>query len=223
MAAPVTYALPGARRKPVFNATFFLSSDAAKGDALTPVIAGYLHGVYWQYLYPNTWDDLPIAVLEFLALAVSIIVFAPLLHDAPHVVLQTDSLTTTFVLAHDPARSPLLVAAHTLLLDTAQYAQLVAGYPSCRLVQISHVHGDANLAADHLSRNNMFMFNNLCVNLGVRPHHLALSQAAYDYLHALFDRIKPILPIEMYCRGRTPAAPDYDGPFSRPQFHSSSR
>ena len=128
-AAPVTYALPRARHRPVFNATFFISSDAAKGDTLMPAIAGYLHGVYWQYLYPDTWDDLPIAVLEFLALAVSIIVFAPLLHDAPHVVLQTDSLTTAFVLAHDAARSPLLLAAHTLLLDTVQYSQLAR----CRL------------------------------------------------------------------------------------------
>jgi hypothetical protein len=170
--APVTYALPRARRKPLLNATFFVSSDAAKDGAATPAIAGYSHGVYWQLFYTPAWLWLPIAVLEFLALAVSIIIFAPLLDQAPHIILQTDSLTSAFVLAHDAARSPLIVAAHTLLLE--EYSRLIAGLPAWRLVQITHTSGDANVAADDLSRGNMIMFATFCANLGVRPHQLRL-------------------------------------------------
>jgi len=147
-AAPVTYALPRARRKPLVNATFFVSSDAAKDGTPTPAIAGYAHGVYWQHFYSPAWMWLPIAVLEFLALAVSIIIFAPLLEHAPHVILQTDSLTTAFVLAHDAARSPLIATAHSLLLNTLEYTRLVAGFPSWRLVQVTHMRKTRMISLD---------------------------------------------------------------------------
>ena len=222
-AAPVTYALPRARRKPLFNATFFVSSDAAKDGTPTPAIAGYAHGVYWQHFYSAQWLWLPIAVLEFLALAVSIIMFAPLLDQAPHVILQTDSLTAAFVLANDAARSSLIVTAHTLLLDTLEYSRLVAGFPSWRLVQVTHTSGDANVAADHLSRGNMLMFTTFCANLGVRPHYLPLSAAALAYLQDFFQRVDPLIPLEMYGLGRDPASTDYDGPFHQPRLHCTSR
>ena len=164
-AAPVTYALPRVRRKPLLNATFFVSSDAAKDGTPIPAIAGYAHGVYWQHFYSPARLWLPIAVLEFLALAVSIIILAPLLDQAPHVILQTDSLTTAFVLAHDAARSPLVATAHSLLLNTIDYSRLVAGLPSWRLVQVTHTSGDANVAADYLSRGNVAMFTTFCLCL----------------------------------------------------------
>jgi hypothetical protein len=102
-AAPVTYALPRERFKAPIGAWRFFSSDASKEGTLTPGIAGYMHGVFWVHVYPSDWLWLPIAVLEFLALAVSIIVFEPLLDSTPHVVIETDSLTTALVLSADSA------------------------------------------------------------------------------------------------------------------------
>ena len=81
---------------------------------------------------------LPITALEFLALAVSIIVFAPLLDHAPSVVIETDSITSTFVLSQDAAHSPLLKAAHTLLLRTPAYPRLLAGLTQWRDVRVTH-------------------------------------------------------------------------------------
>jgi hypothetical protein len=101
-AAPVTYALPRARRPPIQGACVF-SSDASKEGTLTPGMAGYMHGTFWQLLYPAAWLWLPIAVLEFLALAITIIMFAPLLDKAPTIVIETDSLSTAFVLSEDSA------------------------------------------------------------------------------------------------------------------------
>jgi hypothetical protein len=106
-AAPVTYALPRARRPLLSGSCVFISSDASKSGTLTPGIAGYMHGQYWQLLYPPAWLLLPIAVLEFLALALSIIIFAPLLSHVPNIVLQTDSLSAAFVLSDVSARSVL--------------------------------------------------------------------------------------------------------------------
>ena len=65
-----------------------------------------MHGDYWQHLYSSAWLSLPIAVMEFLALAVSIIVFAPLLDHAAHIVIETDSITMALVLSDDAHRHP---------------------------------------------------------------------------------------------------------------------
>ena len=51
-AAPVTYALPRARRRASSGITHFITADAAKVGALVPSLAGYSHGCYWYYPYP---------------------------------------------------------------------------------------------------------------------------------------------------------------------------
>ena len=43
-AAPVTYALPRARRPLLSGSCVFISSDASKSGTLTPGVAGYMHG-----------------------------------------------------------------------------------------------------------------------------------------------------------------------------------
>jgi len=130
--APVTYALPRVRRAPLPGSCIYISSDAAKEGTLTPAIAGYMHGLFWRFFYPLEWRLLPIVVLEFLALAVSIIVFANLIDQAPCVVLQTDSLTSAFVLTADAAKSPLLIEAHALLIRCPAYATLLSGVNAWR-------------------------------------------------------------------------------------------
>lgn len=91
---------------------FFVSADAAKDGVDAPALAGYMHGLFWTFQYSPEWMILPIAVLEFSALALPIILFVLLLDSVPAVVLQTDLITTAFVLTEDAARLPLLVFAH---------------------------------------------------------------------------------------------------------------
>ena len=210
--APVSYALPRARRTPVTGMCFFFSSDAAKEGTPTPALAGYMHGMYWQLFFPPEWHALHITLLEFLALAMSVIIFAPYLEKVPSVVIETDSLSASFVLSEASARSPPLYLAHSLLLDTPEYSELLGGVRAWRQVSVGHIHGPANIAADHLSRGNILAFHTLCVNLGVRPRRLLIPLAARHYLHTFFERAAPYLPPELYALGRSPAAVAYDGP-----------
>ena len=60
--APVTYALPRARRPGLPATTFFMSSDAAKDGTVTPALAGYMHSLCWQYIYPASWKRLHISI-----------------------------------------------------------------------------------------------------------------------------------------------------------------
>jgi len=221
--APVTFALPRARRAMAPGACYFISSDAAKDGAALPALAGFMHGLFWQLPLSSDLLSLPIAALEFLATALSIIMFAPLLDHAPNVVLQTDSLTTAFVLAHDAARSPFIVLAHATLLETPEYTRLLAGLSQWRRVAVTHVYGQSNVAADHLSRGDLNMFRNFCDNFDMRPQRLPLSDSAQSYLKAVFERYHPELPKEAYGRGRAPSSAEYDGPFFAPRIVYNAR
>lgn len=211
-AAPITYALPRAHRKPFHGPSQYISSDAAKEGALTPALAGYMHGFHWYFVYPPSWSWFPIAVLEFLALAVSVITFIPLLDHAAHITLETDSITTALVLSSDAAQSPLLVEAHSLLLDTPEYARLLSGLTAWRQVDVSHVYGTSNIAADLLSRGKHAEFQDFCMQLNVRPQRLPIPPAARAYLSRFLTAVQPFVPKELHGRGRTKASMDYDGP-----------
>jgi hypothetical protein len=182
-----------------------------------------MHGYYWQHLYTATWLHLPIAVLEFLALAVSIIVFAPLLDHAAHIVIETDSITAALVLSADAARSPYLQEAHSLLAATPEYATLLTGLTNWRQVEIGHIYGPANIAADYISRGNMLAFAHFCLNMGVVPRYLPLPPAAWAYLDAFFSAMAPVVPPELHGRARSPASADYDGPLSEARVFFSAR
>lgn len=169
-------------------------------------------------IYPTSWQWLPIAVLEFLAVAVSIIIFTPLLDHAPSVVLQTDSITTAFALANDAASSPLMIAAHSLLLRSPEYTRLLAGLTEWREVTVQHIYGDTNIAADYLSRGQALRFQTFCINMDIRSTRLRVPPAASAYLQGFFRSVHPFIPPELLARGRSPAAVDYDGPLIAPRL-----
>ena len=210
-AAPFTVALPHRRRPPLAGQlTFFISSDASKDGTATPGIAGYMHGFSWQIFYPRCWLRLHITLLEFMALAISIIMFAPLLRHADRVVLETDSLTAAFGLSLDSLQSPFLVEAHALLVETEEYKLLFAS-PD-REVAVRHLTGEANVFADYLSRGYTQPFAELLTHFGVRHSPLQITAAVWEYVEKLMDAIYPLLPCEMHGRGRCPTSTDFDGP-----------
>ena len=59
---------------------FWMSSDAAKEIEDFSALAGYMHGFWWRFRLSRAWLSLPIAVLEFLAVALNVIIFGPLLN-----------------------------------------------------------------------------------------------------------------------------------------------
>ena len=81
---------------------FHMMTDAAKAGAAVPGLGGFLHGLWWAVaLEPrDVVGDLqiPIPVLEFAAIAIGVIVFAPIVGVAA-MAIYSDSLTSTDVIA----------------------------------------------------------------------------------------------------------------------------
>jgi hypothetical protein len=91
--------------------TNHLYSDAALQGTGRSGIGGYLQGFYWFVLLNGAARDLPISVLEFIAIAVNAIVFEPFVRDSD-IVLCTDSPNCVQVLDAGRSKSPLMQHVH---------------------------------------------------------------------------------------------------------------
>ena len=205
-------ALPRRRRNlPSQAATFFVSMDAAKEGTTTPGLAGWCHGWSWVWPYPTTWLQLPIAVHEFLAFAVSVIQFEPFLNTAPAIVFDTDSISTAFNLENENAKSPLMQIAFQLLLSTQQWVTLIVEAGEQERA-IRHVKGKINIFADAESRGHNMLVSDLCVQLGIKHRRLPLSKAAVQYLNAFAAAVSPLVPLALQGLDVSPACSAHDGP-----------
>ena len=208
----VEVALPRRKRNlPKHAATFFVSSDAAKEGTDTPGIAGWCHGWTWAWFYPKSWLQLPIAVLEFLSFAVSVIQFEPMLREAPRVVFETDSISTAFNLEGDNAKAPLMQLAFSLLKQTAAWITLVEESEN-RERASRHIKGKLNLFADAESRGYHHLVSDLCKQLGIHRRQLPLSDAAQRYLHQFSVEATPLVPLPLLGLDVSPACDAHDGP-----------
>ena len=120
---------------------FHMMTDAAKAGAAVPGLGGFLHGLWWAVaLEPrDVVGDLqiPIPVLEFVAIAVGVIVFAPIVGVAA-MAIYSDSLTSTDVIAKH-AHAELMQFVHSELLQLPEWQTLRRNG-----VIVSHVYGDGN-------------------------------------------------------------------------------
>ena len=206
-------ALPRRRRTlPMSAPTYFVSVDAAKDGTDTPGIAGWLHGWTWSYLYDLSWLQLPISVLELMALAVSVIVFQPYLQTAPNVVFDTDSLTAQFDLEKEAAKAPLMQAAFGPLLESQEWDLLIVQAGLERERSVRHVKGKLNIFADAESRGYVQMSTSWANQLGVERKQIPLSCAAVHYLNEVVDRAAPLLPGALKGLDVSPACSQHDGP-----------
>ena len=205
-------ALPRRRRLlPKQTATFFVSQDAAKEGTDTPGIAGWCHGWTWAWFYPKSWLQLPIAVLEFLAFAVSVIQFEPLLREAPQIVFETDSISAAFNLEKMDAHAPLMQIAFQLLQETVAWVSLIVEAGD-RERAVRHVKGKLNIFADAESRGHHLLVSDLCLQLGIRRHEMPLSDASQRYLEQFAVEASPLVPLALLGLDVSPACDDHDGP-----------
>ena len=173
---------------PAATPTFFVSMDAAKEGTDTPGIAGWCHGRTWALFYHESWLQLPIAVLEFLAFAVSLIVFYPFLREAPRVVFDTDSISAAFDLSKEDAKSPVMQEAYGLLITTHAWEQLIH-HAEDHERSVRHVNGALNVFADGESRGYGEHVKRLCTHFGIRRQPLPLPEEAITYLNEFLRRI----------------------------------
>ena len=209
-------ALPRRRRQlPSSSATFFVSMDAAKEGTVTPGIAGWCHGWTWAWFYPKSWLQLPIAVHEFLAFAVSVIQFSPMLVEAPRIVFETDSISAAFILEKENAKSPLMQVAFQLLLATQEWVALITDAGELER-SARHVKGKINIFADAESRGYRELVSDLCMQLGIKRKHMQLTGASRAYLEAFAAEASPLVPLPLLGLDTSPACTMHDGPTAHP-------
>ena len=159
--------------------TFYASSDAAT-DSSPPGMGGYMHGHYWYLALTSEmvrW--LHISVLELVATGFSTIVFGSMLPPAARLGLGADASATATTFTRETERSDMLMLSHHEFLESPRF-QAVAPR-----ADLGHLRGDANLAADAVSRGNWEVFFRLCRDLRIRPQQVQLP----DECAAILERI----------------------------------
>ena len=157
-----------------------------------------MHGAFWYLaLSAEIVAWLHISVLELLATGFSTIIFRTTLPPRSRLVLGADASATVTTLTRETESSEMLVLTHHELLGTPEFT---AAAPAADLGQLR---GDANIAADAVSRAEWEVFFRLCRNLRIRPIQLrgdanlaadAVSRAEWEVFFRLCRnlRIRPI-------------------------------
>jgi site-specific DNA-cytosine methylase len=176
----------------------FVYTDAAKDDCYNPSIAGYLYGRWWSIPVNSNMHRLPIAALEFLAIAISFIVFHKFLRQYSTIVFSTDSQVSAMIMAADNARSQTTQNLQLLLRSLSEYQDL-----SMRTF-VSTVHGVGNIMGDGFSRSKHKAMKAVAAELGVRITRQKIPARAYAIANMDFEN--PDLMIGMasdtnYCCG----------------------
>jgi len=171
----VTGVIDGAR----FEAglTVVITSDAANDDTAAG-LGGFCHG-FWWYLGLSAKEAFAahITLLEFLAAAIGMLVFARYATRFARVVILSDAIATPYALSRESEKSPALRFAHYLLRQTAAFQTLAP-----RSV-VAHLGGDKMVLADAVSRQLMDRLHNLGKQLRLRLTELPLPPEALELYH----------------------------------------
>ena len=164
---------------------FHLYSDAAIEDNGEGGLGGACHGFVWYYRLRPRDRRLHITALEFLGVALNIIVFVPKLAGAT-IKIYTDAITVAFVLQRGRSKSEAMSLVHDLLLRLPVYRDFSG------VMEVLHTFGESNILADAASRFKMRTIADVAALLGFRPTTVRLPKAAYDFLdefHRRYDQL----------------------------------
>ena len=179
----ITSALPSAPPPPASRAAFFLYSDAA-GEGECPGLGGYAHGRHWYMALSARALRLPIAVLEFVGVAVNVMVFADSVAGAD-VAIFSDSLTTVQVMAAR-ARSEMTMFVHRAILALPELQALM----TLGTLSINHVYGEGNVMADAVSRGYVRLLRELAAQMGVSLEEVDVPGRAWAFLDSVVDEFE---------------------------------
>ena len=163
-----------------------ICGDACHGDADPSGLGGYCHGHYWYFRVPDRdLEIVSIPLLEFLAACFNILIFWPLVEGfiasgQCRVLLRTDALTTALALPNESMQSDALIEAYQWLRQCPEFEGIL---PHC---SVAHLFGDCNAFSDNISRSRWPAFQQLCIQVGVRPIQLELPPIALElYNHVI--------------------------------------
>ena len=163
-----------------------MHSDAAKEGTGSPAICGNLYSKIWIIPLRPEWRDLPIVATEFIGGIVNVMIFAPMLHDAPGL-LVLDALVVPTVIA-GKASSPLMRFLHDFLVTMPEYARVA------HTLLVSHEYGPYNPIADAGSRGKGAALESLMKHMGLHADYVTVPERATTLLDdaaALWARMAP--------------------------------
>ena len=163
------------------GATAVISSDAAN-DSTAAGLGGFCLGYYWAYtLGGEDARHTHITLLEFVAMCVSVIVFARCLGGFARIVILSDALATPYTLARGRPRSALLRSGLTRLCLTEEH-RLIA-----ERADTAHLSGKANIPSDLASRGRFDELHEVALQLGVKAKRLELDEHAIKFIRISLD------------------------------------
>ena len=172
--------LVSVRELAAFSMRVTASADAARAHRAEDRrgLGGYFHGFYFHFaLVPFAMELLAIGILELLALIFAILTFHHLIPPSALVDFETDSLSSTFSLVDEIARTVEGQLAMGHLLASQAFLNLRSRSSA------KHIFGSVNACADRASRNKLQELRELCKQLGVRATPVQPAAAAIRIFH----------------------------------------
>ena len=184
---------------------YFVFQDAAKLGARKPGLGGYCHGFAWRVTLTSDMVtgkyEMPITVLEYVAIGISLIVFDSILPDgdlpemAKHdntalrelIALGSDSLTSIDAALELRSKSEGMIYVTTRL---RALPQLVSRR---RRLRLAHVYGEGNVIADAESRHMQDVIDALVHQLRIDYRRMAVPAEAHKFLADVFERHKRVV------------------------------
>ena len=162
------------RRPATTGVLHVMHSDAALKGTKYPAICGNLYSNIYVLPLTAAWRTLPIVCTEFAGGIINIMLFAPMLHGAPGL-LVLDALVVPIIVA-GRASSPLMRFMHEYLVSMPEYA-LVAD-----TLLVAQEYGPYNPIADAGSRGKAEELDSLMAHMGLVPNRVTVPLRAHDML-----------------------------------------
>ena len=177
-------------RNPITELSRFISSHS---DAASEVVMGvdpdtglgiglgaYSAGYWWNWPLSVEAQELPIAVLELLALALSILVFGPLLKgvlcETCRWLLHCDSSPAVQAVIFENPRSPMMQFVHRELHGTPIFKSVK------KYLAVVHEKGLGNLMGDAASRARIDVLKATAAAMRIKCVQLTVPRHAVDFI-----------------------------------------
>ena len=177
------------------NAVFwYIFGDAARERAVSDSgLGGYMHGFAWRA--PLQQSDvagpckLPITVLEYMVIAINLMVFSPLIPVSPlnWPLISSDSLGSFLAILDLRSKSPLIQFVTNFIADMPEVGRF------WRRLAVAHVYGSGNAFADAESRGDDERVGRLVQQLGVTYERVALPKRARRFMDMVRTRARQLV------------------------------
>ena len=172
---------------------WYVFGDAARERARSDSgLGGYMHGFGWRAPLLDCDIEgpckLPITVLEYMVIAVNLIMFSSLIPDHEHnwPVFASDSLGSFLAILDLKSKSKLMQFVSSYIAKMPEVARFK------HRLTVAHVYGTGNSFGDAESRGNDELIARLSKQLRVDYHRLPLSKRAQSFITLVRSRAREL-------------------------------